>query len=250
MAQEISVRTVERALDILDCYASGKSGFTLTEIADMIQLSPSTTLRLLGTLEKKHYLYRDPSNLKYYLGFRLAQLSNLCFENLDYCRIAQPYLERLQEQFNESAGVYALKGHRRVCVARVEGLRRLRSIVQIGDSHVLTRGASGRILLAYQPPEFIQACIAEDSFCSQDELAALRKKGYAVSYGERTTGVLSVAAPLFNAKGKAIAALFLTGAESHFDEERKENVIAAICRYGREISIQLGYPAPDEASET
>ena len=245
MAQEVSVRTVERALDILDCYASGKSGFSLTEIAEMIGLSPSTTLRLLGTLEKKHYLFRDPSNLKYYLGFRLAQLSNLSFDNMDYCRIAQPYLERLQERFNESSGVYALKGRRRVCVARVEGLCRLRSIVQIGDSYSLTRGASGRILLAYQPGEFIQACIAEDDFCSQDDLAAVRRQGYAVSHAERSAGVLSIAAPLFNAKGKVIAALFLSGADSHFDDEKIAGVAAVLCQYSREISHQMGYLPPD-----
>lgn len=246
MAQEVSVRTVERALDILDCYVSGKSGFSLTEIAEMIQLSPSTTLRLLGTLEKKNYLFRDPSNLKYYLGFRLAQLSNLSFDNMDYCRIAQPYLERLQERFNESSGVYALKGRRRVCVARVEGLCHLRSVVQIGDSYSLTRGASGRVLLAYQPVEFIQTCIEEDDFCTQDDLAVVRRQGYAVSYGERSSGVLSVATPLFNAKGKAIAALFLSGADSHFDDEKKANVISLLSRYSREISLQMGYIPPEQ----
>ena len=41
MAQESSVRTVERALDILDCFATGQSSYSLTELAEATGLSPS-----------------------------------------------------------------------------------------------------------------------------------------------------------------------------------------------------------------
>ena len=246
MAGEISVRTVERALDILDCYATGatgqvKNGYTLTELSNAIHLSPSTTLRLLGALEKKHYLYRNPENLRYYLGFRLAQLSNIGFENMDFCQIAQPYLKMIVEQFNESAGLYALNGHRRVCVARFEGNRRLRSVIRIGDSYTLTRGAAGRVLLAYQPEEVVRLCRQEDPYTSRESLEDVRRQNYAISYGERDSGVISVAVPIFNTRGEAVAALFLTGASSHFDEGQVEAAKRLLLESGKKISQEMGY---------
>ena len=82
MAVENNVRAVERALAILDCFNSSKNSFTLTELARAIDLSPSTTLRLISTLESKNYIYRNPENMRYYLGYRLAQLSDIAFSKM------------------------------------------------------------------------------------------------------------------------------------------------------------------------
>lgn len=99
MAVENNVRAVERALAILDCFNSSKSSFTLTELARAIDLSPSTTLRLISTLESKNYIYRNPENMRYYLGYRLAQLSDIAFSPWIYAlsrgRIWRGYIRNL-----------------------------------------------------------------------------------------------------------------------------------------------------------
>jgi DNA-binding IclR family transcriptional regulator len=244
MAQESSVRTVERALDILDCFATGQSSYSLTEIAEATGLSPSTTLRLLGALEKKHYLYRDQENLRYCLGYRLAQLSNIGFANLDFCQIARPYLQELLNQFRETVGLYALNGKRRVCVARLEGSRRLRSVVRIGESFSLTRGASGRVLLAYQPPEVVEECLREDPFEARQSREDIRRRGYAISRSERESGLISIAAPVFDAHGQVVASLFLTGADVHFDQKLIDLIAKTLVRFAWEISVKMGHNAP------
>lgn len=86
MPPDYSVRSVERALAILDCFSVEHTSFSLVELAKEIQLSASTTLRLLSTLEKNNYLYRNPSNSRYYLGARIAQLGNAVFTNMDICQ--------------------------------------------------------------------------------------------------------------------------------------------------------------------
>ena len=85
MPPEYNVRSVERALAILDCFNYDHASFSLVELAKEIDLSASTTLRLVSTLEKKNYLYRNPESGRYYLGARLAQLGNVIFANLDIC---------------------------------------------------------------------------------------------------------------------------------------------------------------------
>lgn len=240
MAQENGVRAVDRALDILNCFTMGKSNFSLMEIARIIELSPSTTLRLLTTLEKAGYLHRDLDNLRYYLGFRLAQISNIAFDNLDFCRIARPYLRQLSERFGESVGLFIYQEGRRVCVERVEGTRKLRSILHIGERAPLTRGASGRLILAHREEEEIRRILQEDPFCTLEDLKQIRQQGYAVSHGEREKGVMSVAAPLYNSRNEFVAALFLSGADGSINEQDINTVIDAICQNAKIISGMLG----------
>lgn len=241
MAQDNNVRSVERALAILDCFTEKKTNFSLTELSHSIGLSPSTTLRMLGTLESKNYIFRDPENMRYYLGFRLAQLSNIAFANLDVCRVVKPHLEKLHRQFDESMGIYILKDNRRVCVERLECTQPLRSVVSVGQTQPLTKGASGRLLLAYMPEEEIQSLLVEDKSVTAEDLARVREYGYAVSHGERQAGVVSIAAPIFNASGCIAAALFISGPEVRFDQYLINQLIAEVTKTAKTISLEMGY---------
>ena len=235
-----NVRAVERALSILDCFTSGKTSFSLTELARELDLSLSTTLRILGTLEHHDYISRSPEDGRYYLGFRLAHIGNIALANMDVCRLSQPSLRKLRDQFGESAGVYLRRGDTRVCVTRLDGTQPLRCVLMIGNTLPLTRGAAGRVLLAHMPEQDIDRLLKQDPFTSREELARVREAGYARSLGERDPGVESVAAPIYNAEGTAFAAVFVTGPKGRFSDELTGELIEAVKQAGREISIQMG----------
>ncbi len=241
MPQETGVRGGVGAVYILVLYTAGKGSFTLMELSRMIALSPSTTLRLLATLEKRNYIFRDPESLRYYLGFRLAQISNISFENLDFCRVARPFLQQLNTLFNESVGISMVKRGSRVCVERIEGTRPLRSVLQIGMPQPLTRGASGRMLLSYQPEDFILRQLQEDPFVTLNDLQQVRQKGYAISFGEREPGIVSVAAPILNAQHKLLATMFLSAPAARVDYSLVESFVQAVTDSAYKVSCQLGY---------
>lgn len=245
MAQDNTVRAVERALAILDCFSEDKNNFTLTELSHAIELSPSTTLRLLTTLENMNYIFRDPVNMRYYLGFRLAQLSHVAFANLDICQVVRPHLERLHSQFNESMGIYILKDDHRVCVERIECTQPLRSVVSVGQNQPLTRGASGRLLLAYLSEEEIRPLLEKDPATTFEDLARIKEYGYAVSHGERQAGVVSIAAPVFNSVGKVAAALFISGPEVRFDQYFINRLVEKVTQTARQVSMEMGYIEKD-----
>ena len=52
------VQSLTRGLQILDCLARAEAGLTLTDIANRVSLPPSTTHRLLSTLERGGYVYQ------------------------------------------------------------------------------------------------------------------------------------------------------------------------------------------------
>ena len=57
-SETAQVQSLTRGLSILECLARTEGGLTLTDIAQRVQLPPSTTHRLLATLEKMGYVFQ------------------------------------------------------------------------------------------------------------------------------------------------------------------------------------------------
>lgn len=242
MTNDGNVRAVERALNILDCFSGNADNFTLSEIAHLVDLTPSTTLRILSTLENHNYLHRDSKNSRYYPGYKLIQISDKAYSNLDICRVSGPYLEDLNARFHESVGIYILREHKRMCVARINGTHPLQSVLQVGDIRSLSNGgASSTVLLAYQPEEFTNDFIDQNPRYTRKYLAEIRRQGYAITYGETVSGIISVAAPIFNIKKELAGTLIITAPEARVTEEKSREFIEAIKENARLISIQMGY---------
>jgi Transcriptional regulator len=237
---ESSVRSVLRALDILDAFARGQPEMNLTEIARAIGLSMSTTSRLVATLEKRGYLARSAETQRYALGPKIAQLGVLDRSNLDLRKIALPFMQALNQVYDEGVSLYLLQGDERVCIERIESHQALRRVINIGDRHPLTRGAAGRVLLAFLPKEKQAELLARDPFTTEDALGELRHAGYAVSLGEREEGVSSIAAPILDARGSVIAALAMSGPSVRFEGPGFSDRVAKVKKHAESISAAMG----------
>lgn len=236
-----TVRSIDRALDILDCFEPGRLELSLTELARGIGLSMSTTSRLVATLESRRYLTRDPETQRYSLGARIGQIGALGISTMNLGKIAQPFMRDLKELYNEGVSLYVTREDERLCIERVESTLPLRRVVNVGDRHPLTRGAAGRVLLAYLPLERREALLRTDPYTTEEALGALRKGGYTVSLGEREEGVSSIAAPVFDARGEVVAALSMSGPSVRFEGPGFSDKIAKVKNAAESISKALGY---------
>lgn len=245
MSSEVTVRSVERAISILNCFSLANRELSLTQISSQVKLSPSTTLRLLTTLENGNYIRRNAQAGTYSLGWKLAQISSFAFSNLDVCTVSQPHLETIHNAFNESVGLYAPEGDKRICIARIDSSMSLRQCIVVGTVRPIDCGASGHVLMAYASQELKDRLVPHSRFCTYDFLELVRKRGYSVSNGEYAQGALSIAAPVFDSTGTAIAALFLTGPSGRADEQRLISYRDAIMQHAAMISRDLGYIPPE-----
>jgi len=107
--REIAVRSVERAISILDLLAEG-GWRTGADIARELRVHRSTALRLLGTLERHSLVERDQRTARYRLGRRLPQLASVVTGEFDLRYVARPVCEHLAGAAGESTG---LEGGRR-----------------------------------------------------------------------------------------------------------------------------------------
>ena len=238
---DANVKVIERALKMFNCFTKEKLSLSLMDIARETDLPPSTASRILATMENYGYLYRDEETQRYYLGPSIARLGNLCYTHMDFRRISVPYMIELRELFNESVGLYVASKGFRVCIERIESTHPLKRILNIGDRMPLSRGASGRLLLAYQSQSVIEEQLALDPYTTVERLEEIRQLGYSMSRSEYEEGVCSVAAPIFDTHHKMVAALNISGPTVRISIAHMEEMALKCREFALKISREMGY---------
>ncbi|MFZ5944119.1 MAG: IclR family transcriptional regulator [Bacillota bacterium] len=250
-----TVKSVEKAIDIVFAFTEGKPQLTLPEICKKLDLPKSTAYRLISTLEKKGFIEQNELNGKYQLGLKLIKISNFALKNYDLKDVALPIMTDLRDKTGETINLYIKKNLYRVCIEQVEGFNVLRRISSIGDLLPLFCGASGKLLTAFQKDEEITKIITEsnitpftentivDTDILKDELKNIRRQGFSFSRGERELGVASVSAPIRNHNGDVIAAISISGLDSRYTGENIRKYIKLVIEGATLISKNLGYSA-------
>ncbi len=238
---EKNVLSIERALTILDCFSREHPSLSLMEIANKTGFYPSTASRLIATLENMGYLKRNEKSLEYSLGYKLANLGAICLASEDLRSIARPFLISLRNRYNESVGLYVVNKNQRVCIDCVASTQPLHRVIDLGTRMSMTRGASGKLLLAYMPESVIHNFLEADPYVTLEQLEEIRLAGYAVSYNEHEQNLTSIATPIFDAEHQVKAALFISGPSYRLGQEKVSEIAKRMKDVAMEISVLLGY---------
>jgi IclR family KDG regulon transcriptional repressor len=232
-------QSLERTLDILECFSAGRNRIGLSELARLSGLPKATVFRLAETLLERGYLTKDPKDQTYQMGYKVLNLSNVILSNLDYRKVSLPLMQKILAETNQSVSLYiALNERERLCVERFQSTQGLSRIVNVGDVFPIDRGAAGKVLLAFRQAEML----LPDYKVTPDELERVRRQGYAVSHAEREFGVSSVAAPLWDQQCQVIASLSVSGPSFCYEGEDLNHIIKLTKESAATISQQLGYP--------
>ncbi len=239
--KSVQNRSVDRTLDILEAFINVDNGLTLNEIALKINLSSSTVYRLVMTLTNRNYLYRDSESKRFYLGSQLNRLVNLNHidANEHLKNIADSYMLKVFQETNENIGLYIQDEDCKLCIERMESTKALRHVIDIGDRVTMSKGAIGKVLLAFMEPEDWKE-FDKEGWPKKEELQKIKKNGYALSIGEREEGLIGIAAPVMNSKGKAIAAVSMSGPSVRFMDEHVNEKIDIVIKLAKDISSAMG----------
>jgi DNA-binding IclR family transcriptional regulator len=239
---KLTVRAVERALDILLCFTDS-SDLSLTEISSRVQLHKSTVHRLLASLEGKGFLLRDAATEKYRLGFRLWELSANLSQSDDPGLILLPELERLRDQLGETISLYVRDGYERVRIQAVQSNHAIRRVAPVGARMPLQVGASSKVLVAFAEPAVQETLLASADWPTGlereaylQQLSDTRRLGYATSVEEREPGAAAVSAPILTRGGRLVAALAVSGPANRLTlevmQEQAQHIMDAARRMG------------------
>lgn len=243
--RKLTVRAVERALDILLCFTQD-SDLGLTEIAAKIDLHKSTVHRLLATLEEKGFLIRNPATEKYRLGIRIWELSTHLPAFDESAAVLLPSMERLRDRLGETVSLYLRDGIERVRIQAVQSQQAIRRVAQIGARLPLSVGASSKVLAAYAPAETLKELLESSDWPEyvekdvfREQLNEIHRMGYATSFEEREPGAAAVAVPVTGRSGKVIAALSLSGPVSRLSRDTLVEYAAILKEAASEMGMMI-----------
>jgi DNA-binding IclR family transcriptional regulator len=200
------VGVLDKAALVLTALESGPA--TLASLVSGTGLARPTAHRLAVALEHHRLVARDVQG-RFILGPRLAELSSAAGEDR-LLAAAGPVLARLRDITGESVQLFRRQGDHRVCVAAAERPTGLRDSIPVGSQLTMLAGSAAQVLLAWEDPDRLHRGLAGASFTA-GALAAVRRRGWAQSVGEREAGVASVSAPVRAPSGKVVSAVSVSG---------------------------------------
>ena len=99
------VQSLVRALGIVNQLASVDEGMTLTHIAECMGLPPSTTHRLLTTLEQERYVRFDHERRLWSVGVQAFRTGAAFLRTRNLVGIARPYMRALMNESTETVNL-------------------------------------------------------------------------------------------------------------------------------------------------
>lgn len=142
---ESSTRTVDRALVLLSSVCD-RGSVSLADAARDAELSASTALRLLRTMEAQEFVRRDVDG-RYAPGARLVQIGALALANESLVSLASDAMARMVEATGESCYLSVRgAGDTALYIAIVEGTHSVRHASWVGRAIPLDGSAAGAVL--------------------------------------------------------------------------------------------------------
>jgi len=234
-----TVKSVERALQLMNIIASMDLPPQAKDLADTLGLPLPTTFHLLKTLVKAGYLVKESRT--YRLGPEIPKLNAALERAYALPGWMRESLARLAYESGETANICRWLNNDVEIAATAEG----RNAVRVAGHAVGLRGnaharAAGKVILAFGPAFRREqyfgrplASLTPNTICSvpelEKELVGVTQQGYALDYEEFITGVCCVAAP-FRDAGTVSTAIAVTVPADRFRETKDElikQVVAA-----------------------
>lgn len=255
------VQSLSRALAILAVLAESGDGMTLSDVAQIVGLAPSTAHRLLTTLQQQRFVRFEPLGHLWQIGVQAFVVGNAFVRTRDVVGAARPFMRRLMEESGETVNLYVEHGGEAICMSQVECRQMMRAIARPGGRVKMHCSGAGKAILAFLPDGEVTRILQRHGLPRITErtldtprklradLARVRARGYAVDDEEHAVGLRCVAAPVFDQHGAPAAGISLSGPSARIAPERLEALGALAATIARELTHETGgIPAAAEFS--
>jgi IclR family transcriptional regulator, acetate operon repressor len=195
------VQSVVRAVEVLDALRVG-GPLGVSDLAAELELPIATTHRIARTLVSQG-LVAQLRDRRYGLGSRLVPLGMAANRRLG--ARARPVLAELAQHVGESANLATFAAGGVEYVSQVAGPQSMRMFTEVGRRAPMHSTGVGKAMLALMDDRDVRTILTERGMASStattitdpdrmlEELARIRRQGYAIDEGEMEVGVRCVA---------------------------------------------------------
>jgi DNA-binding IclR family transcriptional regulator len=196
-ANDQNVHSVVRALSILTAFDADELWLSLSELARRTGMHKPTALRLARTLAAARFLVKREDGA-WRLGPAAGWIGSRYQAQFDLDSAIEPILRRLTAATGESASFFVFEGNLRSCLMRCEGPLGVEKHIRSGEVFPLDRGSAGRV---------IQAALGEPG----DVYERIRRRGFHITRGERSSRIASVSAAVRGLHGTVLGSVSTSG---------------------------------------
>lgn len=247
------IQSVQRALDIIECFDELNRELSLNEISEKLGLNKSTVHGIIKTLCINEYLDQNINNGKYLLSPKLLGKYQLVADSLTIRlkEIGSKYLKELSIKYKASSRLFSCKNNNLIFLEMIKPRDSYYTVSSVtGYPIPLNATASGKIVLAHMEKEELEYYLNRESFVKYTDKTLVEKEdllmeakkvyenGYSIENEEIEYGIYSVACPIYDHTKKLIGTMSLTGYVGILKDQTDE-IIADMTDYSKKITKEL-----------
>ena len=230
MPSDNTVKSLVRALSVLECFSKQEPELGVTEIANKLKMQKSTIFNILSTFQNTGYLIKNPANNKYHLGYKLLHLGYIVSSRMSIREQFIPHMKEIANACGEVCYLGLLDEMEVLYVEAVYPNTQIQARNILGESAPLYCTGLGKAMLANlssseiedalaKPMQSFTKCTITDPDVLRTQLEEIRSNGYAVDNMEHEFGIRCVAVPFFSMDGSVLGAVSVSGPSPRFDPQ-------------------------------
>ena len=256
MEQAVKARlsSVANSIRLLTSFSGEEDELGITTLAMRLRLAKSTVHRLATTLTSAGFLEQNAETGKYRLGVALFELGALVRRRMDVANEARPKLRELLEKTGETVQLGIVDQFSVLYVYEMESRHAIRMAAAVGGRAPLHCTAVGKVLLAFQPAEYVKQVVERGLTANTtrtltrreavlEMLDEVRQREYSIDDEESETGLRAIAAPVRNHSGAVIAALGVAAPVQRMSKKTMHTCVPSVIDTANAVSARLGYLA-------
>ena len=228
------IQSVQRAIDIINCFDDNHTELTLTQISQILDLNKSTVHGILNTMHNNGYICQN-SEGRYLLGQVLLNKSRYSHNTNKtlLTTTAKPYMVKLSSKYKVTSNLFIMHEGKPMVLHQVLPANSVYTISHVSDIDPLYCIASGKLALANMsenalndylthidlvPSSAFTITTSEELIKNLEEIRSL---GYSYENQELGEGVSAISVPIYSKSGILFGAISVTGISPHIVRNRE-----------------------------
>ncbi len=250
------VQSVTRGLALLEILAENEDGYRLVDVAERVGLPPSTTHRLLTTLEQKRFVQLDRQSGLWHIGVQCFSVGSVYLHRRNLVVQSYPLMRRLRDDAGETVNLGVAADGELVFLGQVECREMMRAISRPGGRTQMHCSGMGKALMAAMSDADVRQIVAQtgmirwtpNTIVTEDalfaELELTRARGWAYDNEEHAAGLRCVAAVIHDEYSQPLAAISLSGPTIRIPDSRIAALSKLVMRTANDLTLALGGRKP------
>ncbi len=242
-----------KSLLILEVMSSSLDYMGINEISRISGLSKSTVHRVLNEMAGIGYIEKKESIKKYSIGMKAVTLATRFMSSNSLILAAQEDLKELNRVTGETVHLISMVDYEIIFLDKIDTKHSLGVVSSIGKRNPAYCTSGGKAIMAFSDEEWLKNFFSavELKRCTKNtqtnearlrkELAAIRKRGYAVDNREYNEDIICIGAPVFLSRRRpSMAAVTVCAPSYRFSLEDAKKIAPLIITCTQNISRKIG----------